>query len=896
MLPPDQWFWSVLIGAALAIDWALARRARAGAAAPAPVDRLAQWAGRLDSAYDGFLGRLDARARALASGVLRLASRLARPRPTPGAAAFRASAETPAAEADEARPLPAPDVLPPSAPAVLPASTTRVVALPATGEGFPSQPARVDVTVYVPAGATVRVTVEATSGAPPVVTVLGPGAAEVRRLPQAPDALFPAPLAGRSRGPAWAASLAGRLRALAAAWRARPDALALALFGASLAVYALTRLVGLDRYPIYFFTDEAVHAVLAADFLRDGFRNYEGELFPTYFALGPAFSLNGVSVYLQVLPYLLFGKSVVVTRGVSALVTLIAAAAVGLTLRDIFRVRFWWVAALLLGLAPAWFLHSRTAFEYVEVASFYAAFLYFYLRYRCLAPRSLYPAIVCGALTFYTHGLGQMLMGITGLLLFLADLRYHWQQRATVQRGILLLLVLALPYLRYALAHPTAFGEQLRQRDSYWVEPGLALLEKLRIFGREYAYGLSPAYWYLGNNGRDLERHAMNGYGNLWLPTLPFALVGLLVALRQWRSAAHRAVLVALLAAPVPAALVAIGVPRMLWALIPLTLLTALGLALALDWLAGWLRAPAGLAWGVFALLAGVNLFMLRAALVDGGRWSRDYTLSGTQYGARQVFGEAVPAYLREHPDAQIVVSAVWANGTDLFVPFFLEPEMQERVSLGSLDYFTYDRRVLSPNLLVVLTRREYDALLQDPKFLAPQVERVLPYPDGSPGFYFLRLAYSPQADALFAAERAERLRPVVETYELGGQPVTITHPRFGSGGLVHIFDGDPYTLVTAPEANPLLLALDFAAPRPFSGLALTTGYIPDFTVTVRLFASNASEPVVYAQRYVDLPPDPTVELAFDRGPQSAARVEVEITDHLAGADVNIHVREVVFR
>jgi 4-amino-4-deoxy-L-arabinose transferase-like glycosyltransferase len=892
----DLVFWAVLLGATLVIDLALARRARAGSATQAQVDRLAQWASRVDDGYDWFLGRLGGLVHRLAPLALRLASRAAAPLPAPGADVAQSSAESPSGQAEVAQAHPPSEILAPEPAAPL-ASTTLVAARPSSSEADLDQAARVEVTIYVPAGATVQVTVEATSGAPPVVTVFGPGAAGLRPLPPAASAAVPmAPVAGRSSRPSWTAPLAGRLRAVAAAWRARPDALALTLFGASLVIYALTRLVGLDRYPIYFFTDEAVHTVLAADFLRDGYRNYQRELFPTYFSLGPSFSLNGVSVYLQVLPYLLFGKSVVITRGVSALVTLIAAAALGLTLRDIFRVRFWWVAALLLGLAPAWFLHSRTAFEYVEVASFYTAFLYFYLRYRCLAPRYLYAAIVCGALTFYTHGLGQVLMGVTGLLLLLADLRYHWQQRVTVQRGFLLLVVLALPYARYALAHPAAFGEQLRQRDSYWVQPGLALVDKLRTFGSEYAYGLSPAYWYLGNNGRDLERHAMNGYGNLWLPTLPFALVGLLTALRRWRSAAHRAVVVALLAAPVPAALVAIGIPRMLWALIPLTLLTALGFALALDWLADRFRARAVLALCVFALLAGVNLFLLRDSLVNGGRWSRDYTLAGTQYGAQQVFGEAVPAYLREHPDAEIVVSAIWANGTDLFVPFFLEPELQRHVSLGSLDYFTYDKRELSPSLLVVLTRREYDALLQNPKFLAPQIERVLTYPDGSPGFYFLRLAYSAQADALFAAELAERRRPVVETYELDGQPVTITHPRFGSGGLIHLFDGDPYTLVTAPEANPVLLTFDFATPRAVSGLTLTTGYIPDFTVTVRLFAPGSAEPVVQARRFLDLPPDPTVELAFDRGAQSAARVEVEITDHLAGADVNIHVREVVFR
>ncbi len=45
------------------------------------------------------------------------------------------------------------------------------------------------------------------------------------------------------------------------------------LFGFSLLIYLLVRLVGLTSFPIYFFSDEAVQTNLAADFLRDNFIN-----------------------------------------------------------------------------------------------------------------------------------------------------------------------------------------------------------------------------------------------------------------------------------------------------------------------------------------------------------------------------------------------------------------------------------------------------------------------------------------------------------------------------------------------------------------------------------------------------------------------------------------------
>jgi len=51
----------------------------------------------------------------------------------------------------------------------------------------------------------------------------------------------------------------------------------------ALGVYLLVRLIGLASYPIYFFTDEAVQTVLAADFVKAGFRDFLGHFFPTYF-------------------------------------------------------------------------------------------------------------------------------------------------------------------------------------------------------------------------------------------------------------------------------------------------------------------------------------------------------------------------------------------------------------------------------------------------------------------------------------------------------------------------------------------------------------------------------------------------------------------------------------
>src|SRR5207248_1663354 len=96
--------------------------------------------------------------------------------------------------------------------------------------------------------------------------------------------------------------------------------------------------------------------------------------------------------------------------------------------------------------------------------------------------------------------------------------------------------------------------------------------------------GLSPGYWFFPNED-DLARHRMKGMGNLALISLPFVLLGLAICLRQWRSSAHRALLIAVLAAPFSAALVGISITRVLAMVVPATLLTCLGLDQVMDWL-----------------------------------------------------------------------------------------------------------------------------------------------------------------------------------------------------------------------------------------------------------------------------------------------------------------------
>ena len=111
------------------------------------------------------------------------------------------------------------------------------------------------------------------------------------------------------------------------------------LFGLGMFVYLFTRLWRIDKFPIYFFADEAANPLFARDLFDHGFRNAQGISFPLYFELaanrwGPLFS-----VYIHAFSSAMFGRSVVVTRTTQALVSLLAPLAVALILKQVFKAR-----------------------------------------------------------------------------------------------------------------------------------------------------------------------------------------------------------------------------------------------------------------------------------------------------------------------------------------------------------------------------------------------------------------------------------------------------------------------------------------------------------------------------------------------------------------------------
>jgi hypothetical protein len=330
---------------------------------------------------------------------------------------------------------------------------------------------------------------------------------------------------------------------------------------------------------------------------------------------------------------------------------------------------------------------------------------------------------------------------------------------------------------------------------------------------------------------------------------------------------------------------------RVIWIVIPVAILTTIGLSHLLEKLERPRISFVTLSIGLFVILSAINIYMLRDVLVKGPTWYQDYGLYGLQYGAQQLFGDEIPKILNENTQAQVVLTPTWANGTDNFLQFFLTPGQNSRVRLDSIDAYLYQKLPVDENLTLVLTRPEFDRAAVDAKFKRVEPYKVVYYPDGSPGFYFVKLEYSDNADEIFAAEKLARSQPDEAQVQLGDRSVMMKYSKLDMGGPESIFDGDFYTLMRGLEANPFVIDIYFPTPVALSGLATDLANM-DFTFKAELYEQADGEPVIYEDTFRNVTGDPHVELTFDRGPGSISRLRLEIYNLNSGESAHIHVRE----
>ncbi|MCC6147829.1 MAG: glycosyltransferase family 39 protein [Anaerolineaceae bacterium] len=565
------------------------------------------------------------------------------------------------------------------------------------------------------------------------------------------------------------------------------------LFALCLLFYVLIQFTGLGVYPAHFSYGEAVSIVNAAVLVRNDMHGAQQDLLPTFTKNNSQYD-QSATVYLAVIPYLLFGKSVIVARAVTALIALLGAVWFALFLRDFLHLREWWLGPLLLALTPAWFFLARTGLETAQMAAFSIGFWYYYAVYRDRNARFLYPALILGGLVFYTYTPGQIIIVVTGLILLAVDWRYHWQQRKTTWKGLLVLLLLAAPLVRFFVQQPEAYLDRLYMYNSYLVWPNLTVLQKAGRYLLEYLRGLSPIFWLSPHTDGQRIRYAFGGLPPLpWLYA-PLIVLGLYTGIRRWRAApAVRLAFYALLAAPAGAAVIIGGtLPRRLAVVFPLVLFAALGLSTALEWVEArrpWLRRWSNLTLLVFFAASGI--FAMLDANTNGARWLPNYGLDGLQWGAPQVYS-AARGYALQHPDTVVLVSPNWTSQGQTLRDFFAEDYPNIQVQ-GAGDFIgTYHEEIST--YVFVLTPEDLSQVRQSGKFKPPEVLQVIPYPDGRDGFYFVRLAYVEDISAILKAERAGRRKLLTETVLLDGEEAEAQYSTLDMGPVGNVFDNVPDT------------------------------------------------------------------------------------------------------
>ncbi|HET9906148.1 MAG TPA: hypothetical protein VFQ23_05895, partial [Anaerolineales bacterium] len=308
-----------------------------------------------------------------------------------------------------------------------------------------------------------------------------------------------------------------------------------------------------------------------------------------------------------------------------------------------------------------------------------------------------------------------------------------------------------------------------------------------------------------------------------------------------------------------------------------------------------WNLSQSFLALSVFVILAGVNIRMLSDALRNGPLWFNDYGLGGMQYGAFQIF-DIIEEYLSEHPDTKIIFSPDWANGADTVARYFLDD--YSSIQMGSIQGHVIQKLPLDSTTLFIMTPYEYADIKDNPKFTDVDVETIVPYPDGSPGFYFVRLRYVDNVEEVFAAEKAVREELRESTLLIDGQQVKLRYSYldadFQDKSMALVFDNDPFTVAKTFETNPFVIEMTFPKARMLNGFSIIIGSA-SVQITLKCYATTDAEPITYTFEGQGTNQQP--ELSFDFSKPTKAQVlRVEVLDPHAHDQAKVHIWELKLR
>ena len=269
--------------------------------------------------------------------------------------------------------------------------------------------------------------------------------------------------------------------------------------------------------------------------------------------------------------------------------------------------------------------------------------------------------------------------------------------------------------------------------------------------------------------------------------------------------------------------------------------------------------------------------------------------MGGMQYGAFQIF-DIIDQYVQEHPDTSVILSPNWANGTDVVSRFFIGNPPS--VSLASIEGYVMRKFPLDDNTLFIMTPDEYSTATSNSKFTDVRVEKIVPYPDGNPGFYFVRLRYVDNIDEIFAAEEATRQVLQESVVMVDGQEVKVRFSYLDADvqaeAIKLVFDNDPYTLAKTFENNPFVIEMTFPSSRQISGFSIIIGSA-GAEITLTGYPAPGALPVTYVFKGQGSIKQP--KLSFDLPkPMQVQILRVEMLDPKSPAPTQVHIWELKLR
>jgi hypothetical protein len=183
----------------------------------------------------------------------------------------------------------------------------------------------------------------------------------------------------------------------------------------------------------------------------------------------------------------------------------------------------------------------------------------------------------------------------------------------------------------------------------------------------------------------------------------------------------------------------------------------------------------------------------------------------------------------------------------------------------------------LEDDTIFVVMPEELDFAENNPKFSDIHILETIPYSSTKAGFYLIHLQYSAEADALMAAEAAEKRKLIPGEVVIDGQKAQVNYTR--DGPIQSAFDDDPDSLYTTNQINPALFDLTFPQEQEFHSIFIIHGAAP-IELIVTFFSAAGDELKSYTTQFTDQDGGKGDKFNFDQAVKaSMVTISVRVLD-----------------